>query len=122
MLINNDITCIECKEAIYNPLCPFCLAEGVEAWLENKTTTVRRVVANEIKRVLRARKFSNSVQCVACNQNRTFLCPYCFTEVIYYKLKEIKVSQEVLEEFMALFNFDFEHGGYYKDAEKLGIV
>ncbi|MFH1500972.1 MAG: hypothetical protein ABIE22_03440 [archaeon] len=121
-ITNFDALCLECREPIHNPLCPFCLSRGIEAWLENKPTKMSNFVENEIKKILGARKLGNSVKCIACNSDRAFLCPYCFTEMVYKALKKVRARKADLEEFMILFNFDFEHCGYYKDAEKLGIV
>lgn len=30
--------------------------------------------------------------------------------------------REILKEFLQFFNYDFEHTGYTKDAEELGVI
>ena len=41
---------------------------------------------------------------------------------VYKKLKAIARSRKAQKEFLSLFNFDFEHTGYSKDAEELGVI
>ncbi len=119
---NSEILCMECKEAIYNPLCPSCLARQMKVWLENKPEKIRKEVEIEIEKILGMGKLVNSMACIACKKNRVFLCPYCFTESVYKKLRELNSNNKIMEEFMVYFNFDFEHSGYYRDAETLGVV
>ena len=115
----SDILCMECKEVIYNPLCPSCLARDIGVWLDKKPK-LKAVLEKDMNKILEQGKHLDSMKCIACNKNSAFLCPYCFTEKIYEKLKEIKAGKKILSEFIVL--FDFEHSGYYKDAEKLGAV
>lgn len=106
-----NVVCQECGEAIYNPLCPFCISGEVDAWLENKDKDTKKTVKREIKKILGRGEhlISESVRCVSCNRNSAFLCPYCFTEILFYRLEENKVSKKLLKEFVVFFDFDFEH-------------
>ena len=117
---------MECNEAIYNPLCHACLAGEIRQWLDaHGSGEIKKKLGAGIKSSLRAienslEKFSD-VKCVAC-KGEVFLCPYCFTEKVYKKLKAIARSRKAQKEFLSLFNFDFEHTGYSKDAEELGVI
>lgn len=127
MIKNYDKLCLECNEAIYNPVCHVCLADGIKQWLrEQDNIEIRKSLIAEISRFLKSNeKLAESpqaVRCVACGRNITILCPYCFTEIIYKKLKSLTKSKKLQADFLSLFNFDFEHTGYSKDAEKLGVI
>jgi hypothetical protein len=118
--------CIECHEAIYNPLCPFCLAKEVQVWLASypDKKIKDKILQNIRKYLMTIHKLSikrgKATKCAVCGK-RASLCPYCFTNYVYNLLKELDVNRIMLKEFLQFFNFDFEHTGYYKEAEKLGI-
>ena len=61
-------------------------------------------------------------QCIKCKDNIASVCPYCFTEYVLRELKKIEANKIVLGEFFEFFNFDFDHTGYSKEAEKLGVI
>ena len=117
-----EFLCNECREAIVNPLCPFCLTTEVEAWLTYYPDLKNQLLYRIKSYINRIYIYSNSItKCIKCNQNTTFLCPYCFTNYVLEELKLINVNNIVLTEFFEFFNFDFDHSGYYKEAEKLGV-
>jgi hypothetical protein len=119
MLKKTDNLCLECHEAIFNPICPRCLSEEVRQWAINKNQKVKDLIEEEIKTILRFGL--NKKGCLKCGSD-VFLCPYCFTERVYLRLKNAKFSKKILKEFLEFFNFDFEHTGYTKDMEKLGLI
>ena len=117
--------CLECKEAVYNPICPACLALQVEAWLASYPyKELRNKILAEIKDYVK--KTNNlagkATQCIACRKAKASLCPYCFTNYVFNLLKKMKISKIILKEFLQFFNYDFEHTGYSKEAEKLGVI
>lgn len=116
-MINNF--CLSCNESIYNPICPFCLAEEIDIWLEEKRKFSK--MRKEIEGFLeRGKKLAGeSTKCIRCKRGIAFLCPYCFTEYVLSLLKKNKASKKLLREFFDFFNFDFEHTGYYKEMENL---
>jgi len=116
---NYNSLCMECKEEIFNPLCPSCLAQEMKDWLANKPMKIINVVEKEIEKIMMFK--TNKKGCLRCNSD-TFMCPYCFTERIYLKLKKEKAGKEILSEFLTLFNFDLEHTGYSKDMERFGLI
>jgi len=177
-------TCLECKEEIFNPICPLCLANSIKEWLKikeeefsnnirnksinnkinrnfnnkrnedinnkkidnnkeiktqeinnkrnrsiNNGKTINKKSKDAIKLKLlenyindlmkNNEKFaSNSILCIKCKSKSVYLCPYCFTEIILNKLKQIKASKKLKQEFFELFNFDFEHNGYSREFEE----
>lgn len=119
---------MECNEAIYNPLCHVCLAGEIKQWLnEQKNKEVAKSLNAELINLVKSfqgldKPNIENIKCVACSKNTTILCPYCFTEIVYKKLKSLTKSKKMQADFLSLFNFDFEHTGYSKDAEKLGII
>ena len=130
MLSNNNFLaserfyeCLECKEAVYNPICPFCLAEQIEVWLSSYPSEIKNKIVKEIKDYAKKTDeiAGKTTQCVVCKKRRASLCPYCFTNYVLGELKKIKVSRIILKEFLVFFNFDFEHTGYSGEAERLGI-
>ncbi len=114
--------CLNCYEAIYNPICPECIFKGFSNWILKFPKVEERII-DEIKLfILKCRIFNNiSQKCIACNNYNVYICPYCFTEYLYNQLKKAKARKEILSEFLFMFNFDFEHTGYYKEGEQLGV-
>jgi len=121
-LKNNGTICVECNEVIYNLLCPTCLAKEVLVWAGEKDLRTKAIVSDEINRMLKKEKLYYRENCVACKSNRVFLCPYCFTNRIFERLKFENVNSKILADFLTIFNFDFEHVGYSKDMEELGLL
>lgn len=63
-----------------------------------------------------------STTCVACNKPTATICPYCFTNYVFILLKCMHTHRQILKEFLQFFNYDFDHTGYTKEAEKLGVI
>lgn len=116
--------CLNCREAIYNPLCPFCLARQIEAWLSNYPSEIRNKIVRRLKNYIKeiGSITGATTKCIICKKARVSLCPYCFTAHVLEELKKAKVSNIILREFLQFFNFDFEHTGYSKEAERLGVI
>jgi len=116
--------CDVCSEAVTNPICPFCLATEIEAWL-----TMYPSLKQEISPKLR--KFLTSVtnritnyrtECIKCKNKRASVCPYCFTYFVLRELKKINTGPLILKEFFEFFNFDLHHTGYTKELEEMGVL
>lgn len=115
--------CVECDEAIFNPLCPDCLSIEIEAWLTNYPDLKKKLIP-KMKDYVRylSRIKRDSTMCVHCYKKTASLCPYCFTKFVFDELQELSVSKQIIKEFFRFFNFDFEHTGYSKEAENLGVA
>ncbi len=115
--------CLECDEAIFNPICPDCLLREIDSWIIKYPKLKRKIVPKLKKYIQSLKKLSkSSTQCIACNKKRASLCTFCFTDFVFKKLKQLHASKTAQKEFLVFFNFDFEHVGYSKDAEKLGVI
>lgn len=115
--------CRECKEAIFNPLCPRCLSGEINSWLCSYPSLriLKTKITTKINKLVNNKSFNNGNKCAVCKKNSAFLCPYCFTKLVLDELKKEGAPNSVLKEFLQFFNFDFEHTGYSKEAEKLGV-
>jgi hypothetical protein len=116
---NFNSLCMECKEEIFNPICPSCLSQEMRDWLAGKSKKVFSIVEQELSKIMLSK--TNKKGCLKCSSD-LFLCPYCFTERIYLRLKKEKAPKEILREFLTFFNYDLEHTGYSKDMESLGLI
>ena len=116
--------CLECDEAVSNPLCPLCLTRQIDVWLSSYPSEIRKQILGNIREYVK--KTNNiagkSTRCIACGKATGSLCPYCFTNYVFNELKKLKVSRVILKEFLQFFNYDFEHTGYTVEAEKLGVI
>jgi hypothetical protein len=109
--------CTECKDVIFNPLCPDCLSEEVEQWLDGNPIG-KKVMPAVAAYIERNEGFKEeAMKCAVCSTNYTDICPYCLTEHVYEVLLRYKANKKMLAEFIDFFNFDFEHSGYSKDFE-----
>jgi hypothetical protein len=113
--------CLSCGEDIVHPLCPECLAEGFKQWIK-KFPREETALRYRVDQFLQGHKFieGKSKRCVACGQNRTHICPYCFTEFLYKITKEAGLGVRAMSEFLFIFNFDFQHTGYSQELEVYG--
>jgi len=118
---SNHLDCLECGESIFNPICPECILRQFRSWI--KVHPGLAIVEREISHFVKNHSLFNhsSQTCIACKKQSSYLCPYCFTKYIYDLLKQAKLSKAILGEFLFLFNYDFDHTGYYKEGERLGI-
>ena len=117
--------CVSCSKIIHHPLCPDCIARGYFEWTKriprqefDKSFDIRQGITQFLEEHSSLSK--NSLRCVACNQKRTNLCPYCFTEILHKITKEAGAGVKILSEFLFMFNFDFEHKGYSHELESYG--
>jgi len=121
--IEPQFLCDVCSEAVTNPICPFCLATEIEAWM-TLYPNLRHDLTPYLNKYLKqiGSRITEYTQCIKCGNKRAAVCPYCFTEYVLRSLKKIKVNKIILREFLDFFNFDLEHTGYSHEAEKLGVI
>jgi len=117
--------CLDCQEAVFNPLCPACLTTQIEAWLSSLSSyPLKNKILTRIREyVEKTNNLSGkSTRCVSCGKPRASICPYCFTNYVFNLLKRMRTNRIILKEFLQFFNYDFEHTGYSKEAEELGVI
>ncbi len=116
--VNND--CLSCGENIQHPICPNCITKAFMQWI------IKFPEQREIRKKLNAfMRQHNSIEgksktCVVCGQNKTNICPYCFTEYLHGIVKEAGLGVRAMSEFLFFFNFDFDHKGYSQELEVYG--
>lgn len=115
----NEYECLQCKEAITNPLCHDCLSNGIIQWVSSYPD-VKKKMQPKIKQYVKEvdNLVTNSINCVSCSKKKAALCPYCFTEGILNMLKKDKIDKAVIGDFLSIFNFDLMHEGYIAEAIK----
>jgi len=116
--------CDICSEAVTNPICPFCLATEINAWL-TLYPNLKKELLPKINKYLQ--KINNKItnygtQCIKCKNKRAYVCPYCFTEFVFNELKKINSNKIILKEFFDFFNFDLHHTGYTKEFEQMEVI
>ena len=116
--------CLVCRETIFNPLCPMCIAEQIQVWLTSYPDLSRKLkpIIRKYLRDLHNEISHLDIECVACKEKRAAVCPYCFTEYVLFQLKKLQVNRQILGEFLRFFNFDLDYSGYAKEAEKIGLL
>ncbi len=116
--------CDICSEAITNPLCPFCLSEEIDAWL-TLYPDLRKELMPKLNKYLD--NISNRIttygtKCIKCKSKRSFVCTYCFTDIVFRELNKINAGKLIVREFLEFFNFDLNYDGYIKEAEEEGVI
>ena len=131
MLTNNSTLALEpeqflcdvCSVTVTNPICPTCLSTEVEAWLTLYPNLRKELMPKLASYLYKLdTKVIDSTQCIKCGNNTASICPYCFTNHVFKELKCLNVSKQIMKEYFEFFNFDLEHVGYCKEAEKLGAI
>ena len=117
-------SCVLCSEAIYNPLCQGCLNTQLEAWLSSYPDLKKKLTPNLKKFLAKIEDHTiEGLTCISCKDKKASACPYCFTEYVLSQLNKLKVAKHILQEFLVLFNFDYDGKGYTgKEAENFGII
>ena len=106
-----DNSCIHCNQVITNPVCPHCLEKSIVDWLSQNKPALRNNIKNIKKEFITGIEETN---CILCGRLMN-LCSYCYTAEVFDLLKE--KAPELIEEFVAFFNFDLLHEGYIKETE-----
>ena len=108
-------SCIICDTVITNPVCPFCLEEGIKDWLSQKKPSLVKYLDTIVKEYITG---VEETRCVVCKRKMN-LCAYCYTKEVFDLLKE--KAPELITEFVTFFNFDLYYEGYKKEAEIYSI-
>lgn len=123
--LHNDQSyeCLQCNEAIFNPLCHNCLAEQLKVWLSSYPDLNKRVMPY-LEKYLRDlnNQSGDSTLCISCNNSEASICPYCFTEYILHLLQKLQINRMIIGEFLIFFNYDFDKTGYSRQAEEEGLL
>lgn len=98
--------CELCNEPITNPICPVCLSEEIEIWSTNYPDLRRELVPRIKKNLIKIQQQTKeAVQCIKCNENRIFVCSYCFIREVLDELDDLNSSKMIKKEFLQFFNY-----------------
>lgn len=98
--------CFECKKPINDPVCPQCLADEFISWLDNYPQLKRKKeVIAQVNDFINKNKIleQNAGRCVACEKEKVYLCPYCFTSFLQ-TIVENNLGKKMQKEFLRLFS------------------
>ena len=120
--LNQENECVLCSENINQPICHECLAKQVKAWL-GFYPDIKKKISPKINSFIKEVEglIVETSDCVCCKNKKAALCPYCFSDRIFRMLKKSKISPFIIGDFIATFNFDFDHTGYVHEAEIEGV-
>ncbi|MBR9706581.1 hypothetical protein GOV14_06095 [Candidatus Pacearchaeota archaeon] len=109
-----DDMCISCSEPITNPICYRCFLKQIHLWLYDKN--FEKDVINEILREVRKEVFVDSLSetcCILCDDEYVAVCSYCVFFRAANVLKRFGVNNELLEDFLEIFNYQLGHASYH---------
>ena len=109
--------CVLCMEAVTNPVCASCLEAQMSVWLNEVNPGLVPELKERTKEI--SFGFNTKSTCLICTKEMN-VCAYCYTEYIFNWL--INTNKDLAKIFITYFNFDLDHNGYHKKAEKLGII
>ena len=87
--------CIECQQAMTNPICPRCLSKEIKTWLREKVPELVHIIGP-------APKYGTGTRCMFCGKDMA-ICAHCFSKEVY--LEVVKLKPELSEEFISCFNY-----------------
>lgn len=75
--------CGLCLEQIAVPVCPLCLTDRVEAFVERKKLSLVKLYREEVRNILDKTRYGK-ISCRVCRgENEKAVCAPCFAEKIY---------------------------------------
>ena len=91
-------SCLSCNKTIQQPICPKCISKWFREW--SRKSPELSELNREIKKFLKAHKSlaRDSSSCAVCG-DKVHICPYCFTEYLYNRVKEAGAGVTTLTEF-----------------------
>ncbi|MFA4960402.1 MAG: hypothetical protein WC548_01945 [Candidatus Pacearchaeota archaeon] len=98
--------CISCFEPITNPICEWCYLKQISRWFEYKglNDIKKNLIISNLKKAF-SKEISADDTCVLCQKEEVKICSYCFFVKIVKVMKKIKLSNELIQSFLADFNY-----------------
>jgi len=91
--------CAVCNEKIYLKICPLCLTDKIELWLERNKISLTKEFRFEVRQFLDRVKRYNKLTCNICRADtEAAVCPNCFNERICAWL--VRKDKVLATEFM----------------------
>ena len=95
--------CGVCNEELFHPVCPLCLTDKIEPWIERKKFSLAKGYREQVRNILDKTRYSK-ISCSVCRSvNEKAICPRCFAGKIYSWLetKDKNVAAEFAKSFTA---------------------
>jgi hypothetical protein len=94
--------CGVCGKELLTPICPLCLTDKIEPWIESKRFSLVKNYREEVRKILDKTKYGK-ISCKICRgQHEKAICLNCFLSKIYSWLE---TKNEILaEEFRNYFS------------------
>ena len=93
--------CGICNKELLHPVCPLCLTDKIEPWIERKKFSLIKGYKEQVRTILDKARYSK-ISCTFCRgQNEKAICPICFAGKIYNWLetKDEKLAGEFSKAF-----------------------
>ena len=76
-------SCGVCNKELFNPVCPLCLTDKIEPWIEKRKFTLLKGYKEQVRTILDKTRYGK-ITCSFCrSQNEKTICPICFAGKIY---------------------------------------
>ncbi|VVB77637.1 Uncharacterised protein [uncultured archaeon] len=99
--------CTICLERITDPVCIRCYIKQFAIWFEdtNLNPLFLEFTLEKIKDKLLVDTI-NDTDCIICKKENVNICFYCFGFITVEILKELNISEELIDNFSESFNYD----------------
>ncbi len=94
--------CAVCDEEIFQRICPLCMTDKVELWLEKRKISLVKDFRTEVRQFLDKAKHFNRMTCNICRaETETAICPVCYTEriVAWLNRKDKALAADFVQNF-----------------------
>jgi hypothetical protein len=104
----SEYLCMECKEAITDPICVSCFSKEISIWLSEQDYNQK--TKDEFTKEIRDFEptFISKVSCVVCTNKMGSVCNYCLTKEAFRVIKKHGVKGEA----DLIFNYKIHHLGF----------
>jgi hypothetical protein len=95
--------CGICNKELLHPVCPLCLTDKIEPWIERKKLSLIKGYREQVRTILDKTRYSK-ISCTVCRSvNEKAICPFCFAGKIYgwLETKDEKLAGEFAKSFSA---------------------
>lgn len=88
--------CADCDDIISNPICPECLMQQMQVFLNETDPKLSKEVISNVD-------IEGDIKCLSCGKGMG-LCAHCFSKSVYEILNE--KNPDLAEEFLGRFDYD----------------
>jgi len=95
--------CGICSKELYTPVCPLCLTDKIETWIERKKFSLAKGYREEVRKMLDKTRYGK-ISCRVCRgEHEKAICIGCFAGKIHSWLetKDESLAEEFAKSFTA---------------------